>query len=266
MKHQNKPHFSRKNRLRWRRIVFVLLLLGGVATWLIVNPNSYQSAPATETTSAEPLGETASSDGTLSTDQNATSDDGTLLASAVLARLEVKDRASKAGYARTEFYDDWPTIDGCSLRQKIIKREFGDTAVLSDGCTVIAGEYDEPYTGEHKVFRQKSEISKGIQIDHAVALSNAWQTGAQNLTKDERYNLATDPLNLLAVDASANMTKSDSDAASWLPDNQNFRCSYVARQVSVKFKYKLWVTQSERDAIAKVLLTCPEQKSIGISE
>ena len=91
----------------------------------------------------------------------------------------------------------------------------GETAVLSseDNCTVISGEYDEPYTGSHLVFYQKSDFSTGIQIDHVVALSDAWQKGAQNLSTEERYNLATDPLNLLAVDAKTNQGKSDGDAA-----------------------------------------------------
>jgi len=118
----------------------------------------------------------------------------------------VKGRAPKTGYAREEFYNNWPTVDGCSLRQRIIKREFGDTAIL-DGCTVVAGEFEEPYTGQFLKFGSKEEISKGVQIDHVVALSDAWQKGAQYMDKSVRYNMATDPLNLLAVDASANGKK-----------------------------------------------------------
>ncbi|HEV7952100.1 MAG TPA: DUF1524 domain-containing protein, partial [Candidatus Saccharimonadales bacterium] len=57
---------------------------------------------------------------------------------------------------------------------------------------------------------------------------------------------ANDPLELLAVDGEANMQKSDADAASWLPSNKAFRCSYVARQVAIKAKYQLWVTAAER--------------------
>ena len=109
-----------------------------------------------------------------------------------------------------------------------MKREFGESAVL-DGCNVVAGEFDEPYTGEHMVFTAREEISNGVQIDHVVALSDAWQKGAQYFEKSVRYEIATDPLNLLAVDASANMGKSDGDAATWLPPNKAFRCQYVAR-------------------------------------
>ena len=90
-----------------------------------------------------------------------------------------------------------------------------------------------------------------------VALSDAWQKGAQNLSAETRYEIATDPLNLLAVDAQANTKKSDGDAATWLPPNKKFRCQYVARQVSIKYKYKLWVTEAEKNAIHDILVACP---------
>jgi hypothetical protein len=98
-----------------------------------------------------------------------------------------------------------------------------------------------------------------VQIDHVVALSNAWQTGAGLLTPEIRQQLANDPLELLAVDGAANQQKSDGDAATWLPSNKAFRCQYVARQVAVKAKYQLWVTSAEKDAITRVLATCPGQ-------
>ena len=185
-----------------------------------------------------------------------------MLAKDVLEKLEVKGRAPKTGYNREQFYDGWPVVDGCSLRQRIIKREFGDSAVL-DGCNVVAGEYEEPYTGEYRKFATREEISK-LQIDHVVALSDAWQKGAQYLTKEVRYKIATDPLNLLAVDGSANQQKSDGDAATWLPANKKFRCRYVARQVSVKYKYGLWVTEAEKQAISRILENCPNESSVGV--
>ncbi len=227
--------------------------LGGVAVWLVVNPASYEII----FTQAENSG--ADYDAEAISSANAE----VPLATDVLEKLEVKGRAPKTGYTREEFYNGWPTVDGCNLRQRILKREFGDTAVL-DGCNVVAGEYDEPYTGEHKFFTKREDISKGVQIDHVVALSDAWQKGAQYLEREVRYNIATDPLNLLAVDAAANEKKSDGDAATWLPANKKFRCQYVARQVSVKYKYKLWVTEAEKDAIAGVLANCPAEPSVGI--
>lgn len=238
---------------RERRIIIVLVLLAVVAGWLIINPVSYESeAPEKVETvddgAISPLGVTS---------------EGEPLAISILEKLEIKGRAPKTGYERTEFYSNWPKINGCSLRQVIIKRDLGDTAVL-DGCDVVAGHFVEPYTGSEMQFYQKSDFSKKIQIDHIVALSDAWQKGAQYKTKEERYQMATDPLNLIAADSSANQQKSDGDAATWLPPNKAFRCQYVARQVSVKYKYALWVTQAEHDAIADILKKCPTEPAVGI--
>ena len=233
---------------RARRIVTIFVALCGVGAWLIINPASYETI---FTKVEEPVAEATT---------------GAPKALDILEKLAVKGRAPKTDYDRELFYKTWPTIDGCNLRQRIIKREFGDTAqfAIGDDCTVISGEYDEPYTGEHKIFTAKTEITKGVQIDHVVALADAWQKGAQNLTAEERYALATDPLNLLAVDASTNQKKSDGDAATWLPPNKKFRCAYVARQVSVKYKYHLWVTEAEKSAIAQILTNCPNEPAVGI--
>ena len=248
--------------LKWRRIAVVLVALGLTAVWLIVNPASYEKVFVPENTGAE-AGVLDGDGGAVCTEEslkNETCYDKAdeNLAINVLELLEVKGRAPKTGYSREEFYKNWPTVDGCSLRQRIIKREFGETAVL-DECNVVAGEFDEPYAGEHLKFNSKEEISKGVQIDHVVALSDAWQKGAQYMSKETRYEMATDPLNLLAVDAKANQGKSDGDAATWLPKNKKFRCQYVARQVSVKRKYALWVTEAEKAATRDILLTCPKQ-------
>ena len=241
-------------KLKTRRLSAVLVTLIGVTIWIVLNPASYDEIfTRVENTGAE----SGIQEINVELDGNAGS------AIEILEKLEVKGRAPKTGYTREQFYDGWPDIDGCSLRQRIIKREFGETAVL-DGCNVVAGEYDEPYTGEHKAFKERSEISDGVQIDHVVALSDAWQKGAQYLSAEDRYAIATDPLNLLAVDAVANKKKSDGDAATWLPANKKFRCQYVARQVSVKYKYSLWVTQAEKDAILRVLSNCPGELVVGI--
>ena len=225
--------------------------------WLVVNPASYEEI-------FTPVENTGAENGIRDFDAEAVTvaNEGDKLATDILEKLEVKGRAPKTGYSREEFYDGWPIVDGCSLRQRIIRREFGDSAVL-DECNVIGGEFDEPYTGEHRVFENKTEIAK-IQIDHVVALSDAWQKGAQYKDKETRYKIATDPLNLLAVDGPANEQKSDGDAATWLPKNKKFRCQYVARQVSVKYKYGLWVTEAEKEAISRILEKCPHEPAIGV--
>jgi hypothetical protein len=95
-----------------------------------------------------------------------------------------------------------------------------------------------------------------VQIDHVVPLSDAWQKGAQQLSDDQRKALANDPLNLMAADGATNSAKGEKDAATWLPPNKTFRCEYVSKQVAVKAKYSLWVTQAEHNAIADILATC----------
>ena len=262
-------------KYKLRRLIAIILTLIGVGTWVIINPASYETTEVVtdseEGSIFEETEQNPNNGGAVQNSDNRGDEAASLqevtnqapLASVILEQLEVKGRAPKTGYARTEFYSSWPTVDGCNLRQRIIKREFGETAVL-DGCNVLAGEYDEPYTGEHKVFTTREQISKGVQIDHVVALSDAWQKGAQYLSVETRYEIATDPLNLLAVDSAANEKKSDGDAATWLPPSKKFRCQYVARQVSVKYKYDLWVTEAEKAAIAKVLTACPNEPAVGL--
>lgn len=240
-------------KLKHRRLIALIAAFVGVVIWLVINPESYEK----EFVQAENDGEDYVAVAITESDAEAK------LAVDILELLEVKGRAPKTGYTREEFYNGWPMVEGCNLRQRIIKREFGDSAVL-DGCNVVAGEFDEPYTGEHLKYENREEISKRIQIDHVVALSDAWQKGAQYFDKETRYRIATDPLNLLAVDATANGEKSDGDAATWLPANKKFRCQYVARQISVKYKYALWVTVAEKEAMGRILNNCPKEPAIGI--
>jgi Excalibur calcium-binding domain/Protein of unknown function (DUF1524) len=120
---------------------------------------------------------------------------------------------------------------------------------------VASGSLADPYTATTIAFVRGDGTS--VDIDHVVALGDAWQTGAFAWDVAKRTALANDPLNLLAVDYSANRQKGDADAASWLPPSTGYRCAYVARQVAVKASYGLWVTQPEHDAMARVLQTCP---------
>ena len=174
-----------------------------------------------------------------------------------LNQLAVKGRAPKTNYSRSQFGDGWRRVNGCDMRNVILYRDLTETTV-NDKCQVMGGKLDDPYTGKLIVFN-RGEGSADVQIDHVVALGDAWQKGAQQLTAIERENLANDPLELLAVDGPANQQKSDGDAATWLPSNKPFRCQYVARQIAVKKKYHLWITQAEKDAMVRTLEKCPGQ-------
>lgn len=170
-----------------------------------------------------------------------------------IEKLAVKDRAPKTGYERAQFGDGWANFLGCSTREIILYRDLKEVRMANE-CSIESGVLNDPYTGETIRFHKNNPGA--IQIDHVVALSDAWQKGAQALTKEQRIQLANDPLELLAVDGSANQRKSDGDAATWLPSNKSFRCEYIARQIAIKIKYKLWVTSAEKQAMLNVLKKC----------
>jgi hypothetical protein len=180
--------------------------------------------------------------------------------------LAVKGRAGKDNYNRDAFGQAWQDVDrnGCDTRNDILRRDLaGVLFVEGSKCRVAAGSLQEPYTGQFVDFQRGSESSSAVQIDHVVALGDAWQKGAQGLTAVQRQSLANDPLNLVAANGPANQQKSAGDAATWLPKNKSIRCHYVARQISVKAAYGLWVTEAEKDAMKRVLGSCPDQRTVS---
>jgi hypothetical protein len=156
-----------------------------------------------------------------------------------------------------DFGTAWLDVDrnGCDTRDDILRRDLADTR--GAGCRVLSGVLNDPYTGGAISFVRGAGTSTAVQIDHVVALGDAWQTGAQQLSEAKRIDLANDPINLFAVDGPTNERKGDGDAATWLPPNTAFRCTYVAHQVGVKKAYGLWVTAAERAAMQRILAACP---------
>ncbi len=183
------------------------------------------------------------------------------LASVTLNTLLVKGRAPKTGYDREKFSDGWGQLGSCDLRNYILKRDL-TREVMKPGytCVVASGQLKDPYTAKTINFVRGVATSSAVQIDHVVAVSDAWQKGAQRLSASKRFAFYNDPLNLMAVDGPTNARKGDSDAASWLPPNKSYRCAYVARQIAVKKKYSLWVTAAEKSQMRTVLTTCPSQR------
>ena len=189
----------------------------------------------------------------------------TKTAVAVLETLAVKGRAPKTGYERSQFGPTWSDVDrnGCDTRNDILYRDLTSKTFKSgtQNCVVLTGVLIDPYSGEKISFVRGVGSSMDVQIDHVVALSNAWQTGAFKLSYDKRLAFANDPMNLLAVKGRLNSQKGDGDAATWLPPRKDIRCAYVAQQIVVKAKYKLWVTPSEKAAMVALLEKCPGFKA-----
>lgn len=233
-----------KRAYKTRRSIVAFIALVIAVIVIAYHPNLQQpsvSPPQTPSTTLTPSGDAAEA----------------------LEKLPVKGRAPKTGdteYSRTLFGDGWESQAGCDVRNVILRRDLVDIQLDDAGCKVVSGLLNDPYTGKSVAFTRGADTSDDVQIDHVVALSNAWQTGAQSLTYEQRVAFANDPLELLAVDGPTNQQKSDADAATWLPPNKAFRCQYVARQIAIKAKYQLWVTQPEKNAMTQVLSTCPGQK------
>jgi hypothetical protein len=173
--------------------------------------------------------------------------------------LAVAAPAPNTGYSRDAFGPAWADVDhnGCDTRNDVLVRDM--TAVTfkagTQECVVATGTLADPYTGRTIHFVRGPD-SGDVQIDHVVALDDAWESGAQRLTAAQREQLANDPANLLAVDGPANQDKSASDASAWLPPDRAFRCAYVVRQIRVKAAYGLWVTPDEKKAMARTLDGC----------
>ena len=229
---------------RRRRIVLVAVVLMGTLGWIIIKERPNLPLMLPDSQSQQP--ELVSGSGEIARD--------------ALAALPTKGRAPKTGYKRSQFGDGWAKAGGCDTRNVILRRDLTNAVLGDDNCKVQAGALSDPYTGQRIAFKRGANSSGAVQIDHVVALSNAWQTGAQQLSSDQRISLANDPLELLAVDGPANQQKGDGDAATWLPSNKPFRCQYIARQIAVKKKYSLWVTPPERTAMERILASCPEQR------
>jgi len=186
------------------------------------------------------------------------------VAVAVLETLPVKGRAPKTGYSRDAFGQSWADVDrnGCDTRNDILKRDMTSVVYKAKtrNCVVLSGTLIDRYSGETINFVRGDVSSMEVQIDHVVALSNAWQTGAFKLSIAQRTALANDPLNLFAVKGRLNLQKSDGDAATWVPPMKSFRCAYVAQQLAVKAKYSLWVVAPEKAAMLAILAQCPTQQ------
>lgn len=163
-------------------------------------------------------------------------------------------------YSRDEFGQRWADVDrnGCDTRNDILRRDLRSLQMKtsSPNCVVVGGILDDPYTGRTIDFHKGEDSSDQVQIDHVVALADAWRSGAWQWDAPRRQEFANDPTNLLAVDGNANQDKGASRADQWLPPNSRYRCTYVQRQIVVKSSWGLGVTPREKKAMKAVLDHC----------
>ena len=176
---------------------------------------------------------------------------------AALGAIPVRPPGPDDGYTRERFGQAWADVDGngCDTRNDVLARDLTDVRLAADGCVVLAGTLDDPYSGARIAFVRGPD-SALVQIDHLVALDDAWRTGARAWPASRRLTFANDPANLQAVSGDANQDKGAADASQWLPPQAGFACVYVVRQVRVKAAYGLWLTPDERAAADRALKGC----------
>ena len=240
--------------------LILLAIIIGVAFYSDANPRDAQL------TSVETFTESPTAQAPLATKEAATSQPGTFDRYAeALENLRVAGRAPKTGYERELFGQAWSddvTVEfghnGCDTRNDILRRDLVNTEIKEGtyGCVVLTGTLHDPYSGEAIDFVRGQSTSSEVQIDHIVALSDAWQKGAQQWDEETRRNFANDPRNLRAVKGRLNSQKGAGDAATWLPPQRGHRCEYARDIIDVKSEYRLWVTAAEKDALHAQLSTC----------
>ena len=157
-----------------------------------------------------------------------------------------------AGYVRALF-EHWRDTDGdgCDSREQVLKR---DSVTLPQvdayKCKVIAGDWVSPYDGG----RWSSPTD--VDIDHVVALKEAWDSGAwawSSATRKAYANDTSDKRTLLAVTDNVNQQKSDKDPSNWVPPMKSYVCTYLGNWISVKARWNLSMDQSEWGRIKNLL-------------
>lgn len=185
-----------------------------------------------------------------------------LMTLAVRSEEEGGRESVDASYSRDAFRYQQIDADGngCMIRDDILARDLTHIQFSKQKrCQVESGNLEDPYTGKTIAFQRGQATSSLVQIDHVVALHDAWNSGAKNWSVSKRTRFGNDPFNLLAVEGKANQNKSDKHAGKWLPSNKAYQCGYVARQIAIKAKYGLSVTAQEKQGMLRALHYCPGQ-------
>lgn len=174
----------------------------------------------------------------------------------LLNQLRIADPVDPAGYSRDAF-PMWLDLDGngCDARDDVLTTE-SQTAAIRSGCDVVAGSWTSIYDGV--------QVTKPgqLDIDHVVALGEAWRSGAHLWTTERRAAFANDlnyPDHLIAVTAASNRSKSDSPPNEWRPPQRSSWCRYATAWTTIKIKWELTATAAERDALGQMLETCAEK-------
>lgn len=181
----------------------------------------------------------------------------TVDAAALTADIEALEVAAERdeGYDRSLF-PHWRDDDGngCDARDDVLVAQDRSGSLTEADC-------GEGMTGEWASMYDAVAVtdSSEIDIDHLVALKEAWGSGAVDWTTEERQEYANflgDPWHLIAVTAASNRSKSDQDPAEWMPEDETVWCAYIWAWVEVKREWALSVDEAERAALLEYAAAC----------
>ncbi|MDH6235565.1 HNH endonuclease family protein [Cryobacterium sp. CG_9.6] len=158
---------------------------------------------------------------------------------------------STATYDRSLF-QHWIDADGdgCDTRQEVLILESTVPVQLGSGCSVTSGKWESWYDGATWT------VPSDVDIDHFVPLGEAWRSGADTWSAEQRKAFANDlglDVGLEAVTDNVNQSKGDRDPANWMPPLAGVECRYVTDWVVVKYRWDLTVDATERAALDNTL-------------
>jgi len=169
----------------------------------------------------------------------------------VLSSIKVENEY-RSGYRRS-FFVHWSDLDGngCDAREDVLKRDsISKPQVDPYRCYVVAGDWYSPYDGS------KLSDRTDVDIDHVVALKEAWDSGAWAWSDSQRKAYAndlTDGRTLIAVRDRVNVSKGDKDPSNWMPPLRSYWCTYLGNWISIKARWDLSMDRSEFGRINNVL-------------
>lgn len=155
----------------------------------------------------------------------------------------------RTGYERSKF-THWVDADGdgCNTRYEVLDGE-SETSVTCGNLT--GGRWFSYYD------RVSWTNPSDVDIDHMVALAEAWDSGARSWTAAQRQAYANDLgdyRSLVGVTDDVNQAKGDQDVAEWLPTYD--KCRYLREFVAVKVRWRLTVDSAEKMAMQNLAATC----------
>ncbi|MGW4244908.1 HNH endonuclease family protein [Nocardia sp. NPDC004722] len=196
--------------------------------------------------------------------------------SALLGKLKVADEQPMTGYSRDRFPhwdtekpehgfgDDFAQYSRCTTRDVVLLRDATGPVKLDPASCKLSVGSNGGWRDQYGVMDKKTNAlkpykwttdSSALDIDHIVALAEAWRSGASKFDDDTRRHIANDALNLVVSDPTANRSKGDQDPSSYIPPG-NFRCAYIGHYIQVKVKYGLNVDTKEQAALQTAVQEC----------